>query len=964
MRKQLGADHLDTKGSGDKAKEKETNEGDVQDHGKGSSSSDGTSWRDQSDWRARLDTGKNNGTPGKYTVKEGAMIPDLVPGIDDDIPLPSVEGADTPGWRKRAENASPEKSFAWQVDEDFTAGDLQVSDSPRIRMDNRPFANRLPFDESSNIDINSRTRVNNPGSRNTKLDEIRSREVKSGSNIPFEPSPSKARTTKLDEIREREVEVESKIPIPDRHLTTLRNTKLDDIKQREIDGLSKRQAAAARLEEIREKNSMPRSIAPDEKRVQSTRPVSIPVIVAKGVDTKPKSPVRASSYGTGGVRLPDTPVTIYKSRRELNGGSISTKDDRSDTPQKGAGTEGDARRPGVTSRRDSRDLLRQLARTTSSSPSVEPEPESRRSALSRRSEKGPLTDNSASASTRGPRRTLNTTAVGNQRRPNTRNPKEPESKQGKPTVGFVGLRRVRSTESTGSKRSSLYSEPDPTDRIEAEMKLFAPADNHSERGSVRGPSPAPELKDSDDDEGNMEATPRPRKDDPLSMPTPRVVGAYVETPAVEKMERFEVDLSSKVPFTVQKERDGGAGSEQSVRDTASDPGTGTDENIKVKKKRTLTTRRRAHSLPRIRPPLKNSAKLPSVKDDIKELKRMYDIEDSTIDDDFEDIIAGRKKPSPKLESLIREIPETADNDNDDSFDLKMEKALSEQPLPKSEGETMRDDDINTDETPGQSDLAAYERMSKSLATSLHGIRDAKKGMERLEDLTSKQHQTEKAGIPTKHTESHTHEHDHSVQCPDCTTHPNPKATTYVHLPVPRFYKTKPSFRLTPLGLIALLFSLWYAFESGMCAMYCSPTSCVSPPCVWSIDDPSFGTALPVKIDQWVTGGAGRVVYNRVAEEVEDLVADAVDTAYGRHITDIDTNLLSFEGKRAHRRRLRKKGLDNTTSHLNTAPPEIRARWDAWHRERVSQEKARDYREMGYNPPDDRDTTVGGDKRVW
>lgn len=995
IRKQLGKDHLDTKGIAAKGKESPSKDGERRSpikfgdrpaifnsprkNGKPSSStSDGAAWRDRPDWRARLgmsDDPQIQSPTQEKPDNEGADIPDLVPGIDDDVPLPSVETDDAFEWRQKggaAENASPEKSFAWQVDEDFTAGDLQVSDSPRIKMNNRPFANRLPFDDSSNIDINSRTRVNNPGSRNTKLDEIRSREVKAGGNVYIETSPAKPRNTKLDEIRSREVEAESKIPIPERHITTLRNTKLDDIRQREIDGVSKRQAAAARLDEIKEQNAMPRSVSPDEKRLNPIRPSSAESqpVEASGspeakpeakLEPKPESPARAGSYTSGGVRIPDTPVTVYKGRQQTNGAaSNAAANDRGNANKDDQTKDAEVKRPVGTNRRDSRDLLQRLARAASASPG--PEAEVRRAVPGRKPDRG-LTDTTSSTNTRVPRRSLlppNNTA--NRRRATARDGKQTETKISKPSVGFVGLRRVRSTESTGSKRSSIHSEADPTDRIEAEMKLFAPMDNHSERGSVRGPSPAPETKSSDEDEA-AEATPRARKHDPLSMPTPRVIGAFVETPAVDKVKDFDEDLPSKGHLALSKERKRGMGLKLSGRDTASDPGS--EESDHVQTKRPPAFRRRAQSLPRIRPPLKNSAKLFSVKDDLKELQRLHNIEDSTVDD-MEEIIAGRKAPTPAMEDLLKDIPSGVAIDADDTFDLKMERSVSEQQnfqaAEKLDSE-VAETKITGDDEPIDNDLAAYERITKSLASSLHGIRDAKKGMERLEDNLSgsrRQPQPEKTDVPTEH--QHTHDHDHHTQCASCAAQPNPNIVAYVHLPVPRLYITKPRLRLTALGFITLFLAIWYTLESGMCAVYCSPTSCSSPPCIWSYDDPSFGTALPVKIDQWTTGGIGRDVFNQVAEEVEDWLADVLDSAYGRDIRDVNVAALSFKGKRAHRRRLKKKGLQNGTRHLENATPEVRSQWDALHAEKLSQEKAR---EMGYDIDDDGyDTSIGEDQRVW
>ena len=228
------------------------------------------------DWRSKSQGKIEFGNHQGGGAHDGLSIPALVPGIED-MPLPSIEGGadqsqSTPSKLRHMsapqENASPEKSYNWQVDQDFTAGDLQVSDSPRIKFQNRPFANRLSFDDSSNVDINSRGRLNPPGSQNTRLDKIYARERRAGDDGSAAARP---RNTKLDEIGARESDVERQIPVPDRHLTRLRNMKLNEIKQREEEGLSKRQEAAIRLAEIKEQNSLSRSLSPDEGASRNSR---------------------------------------------------------------------------------------------------------------------------------------------------------------------------------------------------------------------------------------------------------------------------------------------------------------------------------------------------------------------------------------------------------------------------------------------------------------------------------------------------------------------------------------------------------------------------------------------------------------------------------------------------------------------------------------------------------------------
>ncbi|KAF4449615.1 hypothetical protein F53441_7182 [Fusarium austroafricanum] len=886
--------------------------------------------------------------PSKDDLTKQGRIPALVPGIEDI--LPSVEGPETqnePVNSQPAGPASPEKSFAWQVDDDFTAGELQVSDSPRLRFGARPFANRIHFDEGSEIDINSRTRVAPPGARNTKLDEIRSREVKTGSDIPLEPRHN----TKIDEIREREERVEHQIPIPDRNAPRPRNTKLDEIRQREVNGIPRRSMASIRLEEIREQNAMSRSRSPEENRPKTSQGMIPETRPTTEIETKEPPPRPKSAFEMAGERIPDTPVTIYKSRRE----SVESNP-KEDSNSK---DEADRVRPGLSyTRNDSQDVLRRLARAASSSPAPEPEPRQ-------------LADTDKPASLPLDPKPDTTSAIPQPATSNGFRNRQHRSNRDfspKPTVTFAGLSRNRSTESVKSKKSM---EADPTDRIAAEANLFAPGDNQSEKGSVRAPSPEPADAD---DEKDLEATPRAPKPDPLTMPTPKVTGAYVETPATVRVEKIELKDKQEKPKREERplrQRSASLRDKRtdramsgSDRDTASDPGT--DDKPSTRTSSSGVRRRRTRSLSRRRGTLTNSAKLPTVKDDLKELQRVHYIEDSTLDD-LEEVLLGRKAPSQEVEALLDKLPENTSLDDSYDFDLELDTKLN-----------TRTNQINP-ENNDNSDLDRMTRMNNTLKSSLYGIHTAARGIERLSDQVN----TKNKAAENKSTELMTPKeeplennlldiikpeplpekmstlHDSHGAGTAFITHCDSKSVSYLSIPVPDLYRRKP-FRFTLLGLGIFLVVLWFTLESSMCAMFCRPTRCGSTPCVWSIDDPTFGNAIPVKLDQWTTGGRGRILAGQLKEEMDDWFADMMDLVLDRKITDVDIQGLSFEQKRQHRRRLRKKGLVKR----RVETPEQRAKWEAWQRAQREQERQKELREMGYEIQEDDDETIGGDTRVW
>lgn len=832
------------------------------------------------DLRNRVDDGIGKSRTSRWVLEEGMRQ-------HEDVPLPSTENI-PPGLE-----ASPEKSYAWQVDEDFTAGDLQVSDSPRIKV-NQP-----------------RSASPKKGTTpNTKLDEIRARELGLAPSVAA--SPIRRSPTKINDIRAREQEADKQVPLLERGFPRIGagHTKLDDIRKLETEGLTRRQIAQAKLEEIKERNSMTRSISPDERRPWANEHI----------------PRSKSAFEPYGRQVPDTPVTIYKSNVERVADEVRRaaerkaerkevkKDDRQPPAR-------DANALSPQKREQSRDLLRKLAHVTSFSPAAEP-----------RDEERPTNPATTSLKADAPRASsLKRTSLldgGRRRTSNTSNTSKNTSSSDRPTVGFAGL-RSRSTDSRKSKRSSMHSEQDPTDRIEAEERLFAPMDNYSERGSVRAPSP---LVDDSDGNGN-EATPRPAsKLDLKSMPTPRAPGAYVETPVTVKKDDKEVrsrraslESSSDVkPTTIFRDEKPSLAWRSRDLDTASDPGAGDDEK--------LDKPVRARSLPRRRP-LRNSAKLPSVRDDLRELQRIHNIDDNTLDN-LEEILLGKKSTSEKLDKLLQEIPVP----DDLAAEIKQEqveemKDTVKQTKPTKEPAKPKDIDMDKLDD----ELAAYEKLSQSVERDILGP---------------------KAGKPKQTHEKHQHDHDKPTdKCPLCIASPATHTVAYLHLPFPRLFYRSPRLRFTFLGLLLCVTALWYAAESAMCGMYCRPTTCSGPePCVWSFDDPtSFGSALPVKLDQWTTGGYGRIAWGKVSEEVGDWAADMLDSLHGVRLEDVDVESMTLAQRKRYRRRLVKRGGRKNRG----MSAEQRAKVEAWRRERVAKERVA--RERGR---DVYEQSVGEDERVW
>ncbi|PHH67466.1 hypothetical protein CDD82_1469 [Ophiocordyceps australis] len=559
---------------------------------------------------------------------EGERLPELVPGIQDmPVSSPDARGggrrspergvvgglspyrgmgsryspaksvADRYSPRKPAPyETPPEKSFAWNVDADFTARDLQVSSSPRIKVgSNRPFANRPSLVASATAPkSNSPSRL---GQQNNKLAEIRAREIALKENeAPAGLSQPRATMSVLEELRAREMSVAGLDGSQRR-----KNTKLDEIRRLENMGLSRKEYAAARLEEIAEKNAMARSLSPD---IQASPP-KLKTVQEEQVGQQDMYGVDKSA----GEPIPHTPVTVYKNYRG---------EAHRETRAAGA-------RPGLAGKRsDSQEVLRRLARATSFSPPTQGDKQSPRKVM-QQSDANDRVENGVAAWRLGARIGTDVnkrpSALASTKNSSSSNSNK-ENDGPKASVAFTGLRRTESIESTCSKRSDM----DAVARIEAEMKLFAPHDTHSERGSVRAPSPATTL--TNDDEAANEATPRAARPDFASMPTPRVTGAYVETPLTARRGRRAAQDSADYETTsdpgTEEAKDDAAGVRASLRDAAAP-----------------RRRQRSRSVPRQqkRGVVQNSAQPISVRQDMQDMRRLYNIEDSTVDD-VDEVLRG------------------------------------------------------------------------------------------------------------------------------------------------------------------------------------------------------------------------------------------------------------------------------------------------------------------------------------
>jgi hypothetical protein len=786
--------------------------------------------------------------------------------VDADVPVPSIEyefasdGRSSPDFTPA--NVSPEKGMNWHLDADFTAGDLQFSASPRVTI-GKPRSNSTNKSEDAGraLNIMSAYRRNND-----RLTQIQKREVEAARTaFPEDTSAGKHMNPKLEEIRAREMEA-----------------------------LSRRAVATSRLDEIRIRNSEPRSESPETRKDTDK---GSPKEGSAGFKIDPRDVVKhTSDLEPRGEPIRDTPVVVFRNSSDRALGEGNQNRGKQDEDKREA-----------LYRSDSHDLLRRLARATSSSPGQQ-------SAMTEQAKDASSPEKPVNEQLTETR-SLNRSPIPQERRVRNLEFKNPKDR---PTVGFADLIRIPSSDSIQERRTSKpTSEIDPTDRIEAELNLFAPVDNYSEKGSIRAPSPVPS-------EPIEEETPRPVKPDPLTQPTPRVTGAYVDTPATvrvkgEATDLDTTDLAAAAPEVVPAARNPNH-SLSPAKHSKNPSITGRARSLKRSGPRSSsvpTASRRDRSSSRRRRPLVNTAKPPSVREDILGILRANDIDDSTLEN---------------LDSIL------ADREVDDQ-DLK--KMVNESILKVEDGLDMKFSDL----TDRERELEVYDRMSKSLKTGLLGIRSAKKGIERLEDKVI--HNDRKDEQPHPKAVPSTKPVPQSFQLPD---EPPP-----ILLSVPRLYHRYPKFRLTRFGIFAICAIIWYTLESTFCFLYAGPEYACTPsvPCDWSPNEPYFPYTMPFMLDEWATGGKGRALAWRVGEEVGDVLADVSDWVTNTDFTQSDQRYMDIWQRKRHKRRLRKHGLIPKWM----PPPGYKAQYPAWQAETAAREVSQDL------DLDEEDETMSADEIV-
>ncbi|KAI1369619.1 hypothetical protein F5Y08DRAFT_292462 [Xylaria arbuscula] len=773
------------------------------------------------------------------------------PPVGADVPVPSIEyesaSDDLHSPDFDPPELSPEKSMNWQLDADFTAGDLQVSQSPRILTGKQNIQSIQTVDESA---------------------------------------ASRRSNDKLTQIQQREHQA-ARTRFPEESAVKQMNRKLEEVRARELEASSRRALAASRLDEIRMRNSEPRSESPEVLKDAVEPPPEITSVkpeIGRQRSLNPKL-----DLDLRGEPIRDTPVMVF---RKASDGILA------DEGRDGAQDNNGQRRP--LPRYDSHDLLRRLARATSSSPIPDQQSaeKDKVAPVTERTNIKPLSDT----------RNLNHPPLPREERGRLRN-LEIKNPRDRPTVGFADLIRTNSDDSVAEKRrSTSTSEADPTDRIAAELNLFAPLDNYSEKGSIRAPSPvASEPAD--------EKTPRPIKVDPLTQPTPRVIGAYVETPATVRVKEEGERVRSESTSATQNQAINSSPTKRTSNPAVTSRARAS-KRAGTRSSSLPTTSRRARSSSRRRRPPINTAKPPTVKDDIIAILRANNIDDSTLEN-LDSILADHEIDDLELKQMVND----SDIKIEDDLDVKISQASGRNP-----------------------ELEVFDRMSKSLQTGLMGIRSAKKGIERLEDKVTHKRTTQD-------------QPDIKVE-PDAGPLPQPSISrdgaASLLITMPKLYHKEPRFKLTTFGIVTICALLWYVLECTFSSLYGGPDYVCTPTisCDWSRNEPYFPYTMPFMLDEWTTGGKGRALAFKVGDEVGDLLADVSDWVTNTDFTQFDERYMDSWQRKRHRRRLRKHGL----VHKWKEPAGYQARYTDWQIAKAAREWAQ---ELGL----EEDETMGADEIV-
>ncbi|OGE48104.1 hypothetical protein PENARI_c032G10249 [Penicillium arizonense] len=307
--------------------------------------------------------------------------------------------------------------------------------------------------------------------------------------------------------------------------------------------------------------------------------------------------------------------------------------------------------------------------------------------------------------------------------------------------------------------------------------------------------------------------------------TPRVTGAWIDTPMTERvadrMPELPEDLTRDiVPPRAASEKKAVAPPAKPAEPVTSKP----EETKPVESKQEQPP-------PEPKPEKQSRAPLPRPHLPKSALEAVIEDASSGKDDEF---------GNDTLESLRGMM-----DDDDGPAELKIEEE-DEEAYEKAVLEKLAQADT------AQNDQVDLGSVNDKLNSLMRHISEVKKGLDGLEGQVNRAATISKSSFPTeKGSKQPSHIHTGET-CKDCGTHSDGRV--YAALPVPRLWKRSPTSRrlqMTNLGWVTLISISWYIIECLMCEQYSRPEItetcegyCLRP------DAPSFPFVTVTMLWRW------------------------------------------------------------------------------------------------------------------
>ena len=347
---------------------------------------------------------------------------------------------------------------------------------------------------------------------------------------------------------------------------------------------------------------------------------------------------------------------------------------------------------------------------------------------------------------------------------------------------------------------------DPEERITGEARLFDLLDNKSEKGSSRAQTPPPAV-------------------DPMTLPTPKVTGAFIETPATVRNAYAEHDrgeggrVKSRSRWNLFSN---GSGETPRPSRLPRRPSRDLQISHEEPKRRHFRTTSREQQL-------KNTHVRPSASEDLQNIIQEAGGDDSTLDPTaLGALMTDVKAPPPIVGSKKEDIKETPNEElaAEDIDDILEAEANSEEelmriarlikPLLDRERAERR---LANKKGKGKGlglEEEALSLMDQHLRKTSSSIRDARHGIERLEQQVSSQETQIRPSVED--------------------------SSAYIALKIPRLWRKG---RPTWFGWIVSAIVTWYILENLFCFNYCRDRLGGG-----SYKDPFYGWVIPTKLDDW------------------------------------------------------------------------------------------------------------------